>query len=330
MFYTIVIPVFNRPDEVDELLQSLCQQTDTNFEVIIVEDGSNVKCDGIVNKFQDKLQIQYFFKQNSGPGTSRNYGAKLAKGDYIIFFDSDCIIPQNYFKAVNNFLSEKKVDAFGGPDKAHSSFTNIQKAINYAMTSFFTTGGIRGGSEKMDKFYPRSFNMGYSKEVFEVTKGYGTMRFGEDIEMSIRIIENNFSTALIKDAFVYHKRRTDLKKFFKQVFNSGMARINLMKLHKNSLKIVHLLPSVFVLGCISIVLLSVFVNISFMFLLVFYCLIIFIDSLRLNKNFNVAIISIAASFVQLFGYGTGFLTAFWKRVIMGNDDAKAFTKNFYK
>jgi len=330
MFYTIVIPVFNRPDEVDELLQSLCQQTDTNFEVIIVEDGSNVKCDGIVNKFQDKLQIQYFFKQNSGPGTSRNYGAKLAKGDYIIFFDSDCIIPQNYFKAVNNFLSEKKVDAFGGPDKAHSSFTNIQKAINYAMTSFFTTGGIRGGSEKMDKFYPRSFNMGYSKEVFEVTKGYGTMRFGEDIEMSIRIIENNFSTALIKDAFVYHKRRTDLKKFFKQVFNSGMARINLMKLHKNSLKIVHLLPSVFVLGCISIVLLSVFVNISFLFLLVFYCLIIFIDSLRLNKNFNVAIISIAASFVQLFGYGTGFLTAFWKRVIMGNDDAKAFTKNFYK
>ncbi len=330
MNFSIIIPVYNRPDEVSELLESLVLQTFKNFEVIIIEDGSKIKCDKIVENYQTKLDIKYYYKDNSGPGTTRNYGSEKANGDYLIFFDSDCIIPERYFEVVEHFLEQNRVDAFGGPDKAHHSFSNIQKAINYAMTSFFTTGGIRGGNEKMDKFFPRSFNMGYSKKVFQTTQGFSRMRFGEDIDMSIRILENNFKTALIKDAFVYHKRRTDFKKFFKQVLNSGMARINLFKLHKNSLKIVHTLPSLFVLGTIFIITLTFLIHYSIIFLLLFYCLIIFVDSFRINKSIKVGFLSIPASFVQLFGYGLGFIIAVFKRIIFNKADATAFTKNFYK
>lgn len=331
MLYSVVIPVYNRPEEVDELLLSLCEQSATNFEVIIVEDGSAVPCKEIVDKYADQLSIQYFFKPNSGPGTTRNYGAERSSGDYVLFFDSDCIIPPDYFKCVNEFLATNPIDAFGGPDRAHPSFTITQKAINYSMTSFFTTGGIRGGNEKMDKFFPRSFNMGISREVFNTTQGFSTMRFGEDIDMSIRILANNFKTALIKDAFVYHKRRTDLKKFFKQVFNSGMARINLYKMYPSSLKIVHLLPTTFVLGTLFLILLSLILLNPWVILpLIVYSLAVFIDSLIKNKNLSVAFISVLASFVQLFGYGTGFITAFWKRIVLGEANAIAFVKNFYK
>jgi glycosyltransferase involved in cell wall biosynthesis len=330
MFFSVVIPVYNRPDEVDELLRSLCEQTATNFEVIIVEDGSTIPCKSIVEKYSLRLSTSYFSKENTGPGTTRNYGAQRSNGDYIIFFDSDCIIPPTYFQCVNEFLSRNAIDAFGGPDKAHPSFTVTQKAINYSMTSFFTTGGIRGGNEKMDKFFPRSFNMGFSREVFNITHGFSTMRFGEDIDMSIRILACNFKTALIKDAFVYHKRRTDLKKFFKQVFNSGMARINLFKKHPNSLKFVHLLPTMFVLGTFLLLILSIFCTVLFLAPLGIYILAVFLDSLIRNRSFAVALKSILASFVQLFGYGTGFIAAFWKRIILGKPEASAFVKNFYK
>jgi len=330
LFYSIVIPVYNRPIEVDELLRSLCAQTSKNFEVVIVEDGSSEKCQHIVEKYTLELSISYFYKENSGPGTSRNYGAARSKGDYIVFFDSDCIIPPTYMSSVNLFLTTTPVDAFGGPDKAHASFTITQKAINYSMTSFFTTGGIRGGNEKMDKFFPRSFNMGFSKEVFEITGGFSTMRFGEDIDMSIRILSNNFTTALIKNAFVYHKRRTDLKKFFKQVFNSGMARINLYKKHPNSLKVVHLLPTTFVVGCLMLLVLSICISAWAIVPLLFYIFLVFTDSLIRNKNIKVAFKSIFASFVQLFGYGTGFMVAFWKRIVLRKSDATAFVNNFYK
>ena len=330
MFFSVVIPVYNRPDEVDELLRSLCEQTATNFEVIVVEDGSTIPCKSIVEKYSLRLSTSYFSKENTGPGTTRNYGAQRSNGDYIIFFDSDCIIPPTYFQCVNEFLSRNAIDAFGGPDKAHPSFTVTQKAINYSMTSFFTTGGIRGGNEKMDKFFPRSFNMGFSREVFNITHGFSTMRFGEDIDMSIRILACNFKTALIKDAFVYHKRRTDLKKFFKQVFNSGMARINLYKKHPNSLKLVHLLPTMFVLGTFLLLILTIFCNVLFLAPLGIYIFAVFLDSLIRNRSFAVALKSILASFVQLFGYGTGFIAAFWKRIILGKPEVSAFVKNFYK
>ncbi len=327
--FSVIIPVYNRPDELKELLESLKYQIFKNFEVIVVEDGSTLKSDKIVEDYQGDLDIKYFFKPNSGPGQSRNYGSERAEGDYHIFFDSDCIIPEKYFEIVNKRLSEEPVDAYGGPDMAHPDFSSIQKAINYSMTSFFTTGGIRGGMKDEKKFHPRSFNMGFSKLVYEKTKGFSKMRFGEDVDMSLRIIENGFSTTLLKKAVVYHKRRVDFKKFFKQVFNSGIARINLYKRHPHSLKIVHFLPASFLTGTILLILLS-FVDIYFLIPLGIFAVLIFFDSLRLNKNFKVAFLSIISSFIQLTAYGLGFIKSFIKRIILKQDEFYAYRKNFYK
>lgn len=327
--FSVIIPVYNRPDELSELLESLNQQTYKEFELIIVEDGSTIKSENIVNDYQKLLDVKYFFKSNSGPGQSRNYGAERAKGDYLVFFDSDCIIPKRYFEIVNEKLSSEPVDAYGGPDMAHPSFSAIQKSINYSMTSFFTTGGIRGGMKDEKKFHPRSFNMGFSKAVYEKTKGFSKMRFGEDVDMSLRIIENGFSTTLIKNAAVYHKRRVDFRKFFKQVFNSGIARINLYKRHPQSLKIVHFLPASFTMGVALLLILSVF-SLYFLIPIGIFIVVIFIDSLRLNKNLKVAFLSIISSFIQLTAYGIGFIKSFVKRIIFKQDEFHAYNKNFYK
>lgn len=326
--YSIVIPVFNRPDEVDELLDSLTYQRYSNFEVIIVEDGSSVPCKEVVEGYSDKLKISYFFKENTGPGTTRNYGTERASGEYFIFFDSDCIIPPDYFIEVEQELASAQVDAFGGPDRAHHSFTPIQKSINYSMTSFFTTGGIRGGKERFDKFYPRSFNMGISSEAFKKTGGFSKLRFGEDIDFSMRIIRAGFSTRLFNRAWVYHKRRTDFRKFFRQVYNSGIARINLHLLHPGSLKIVHLLPSAFVIFMILFLLVSVLFPYALLIPLT-YCLVVFVSSLAMNRSIMVALLSIPAAWIQLFGYGFGFIEATWKRLVLGKREFKAFEKNFY-
>jgi glycosyltransferase involved in cell wall biosynthesis len=327
--FSVIIPVFNRPDELKELLESLKNQTFKNFEVIVVEDGSNLKSDEIVEYYKETLDIRYFFKTNSGPGQSRNYGSERAVSDYQVFFDSDCIIPQKYFEIVNQRLSQEPVDAYGGPDMAHPDFSAIQKSINYSMTSFFTTGGIRGGMKNEKKFHPRSFNMGFTKEVFEKTKGFSKMRFGEDVDMSLRIIELGFSTTLIKEAAVYHKRRVDFRKFFKQVYNSGIARINLYKRHPQSLKLVHFLPALFLVGESFLILLGFF-NIYFLIPLGFFAMIIFLDSLRLTKNLKVACLSVISSFIQLTAYGLGFIKSFYKRIVLKQDEFHAYMKNFYK
>lgn len=327
--YSIVVPVYNRPDEVDELLQSLTEQNYKDFEIVIVEDGSSEPCDEIVKKYSQSLVIQYHTKENTGPGTTRNYGANKSQGQYIIFFDSDCIIPKNYLSEVDNELSVKPVDAFGGPDRAHESFTPIQKAINYSMTSFFTTGGIRGGKERLDKFYPRSFNMGISQKVFDQTKGFSALRFGEDIDFSIRILKAGFSTRLFPNAFVYHKRRTDFRKFYRQVYNSGIARINLNILHPGSIKLVHLLPSAFVIAMLTFAICG-FTCVYSLLIPVLYSALIFINSAAINKNLQVAMLSIAAAWVQLFGYGLGFMHAVWHRIILKRSIFNAFEKNFYK
>jgi glycosyltransferase involved in cell wall biosynthesis len=327
--FSIIIPVYNRPDELKELLESLKNQTYKNFEVIVVEDGSSLKSDTIVEDYQKDLEIKYFFKSNSGPGQSRNYGSERASGEYHVFFDSDCIIPEQYFEVVNNRLEKERVDAYGGPDMAHPDFTPIQKSINYSMTSFFTTGGIRGGMKDEKKFHPRSFNMGFTKEVFKKTKGFSKMRFGEDVDMSLRIIKSGFSTTLIKDAAVYHKRRVDFRKFFKQVYNSGIARINLYKRHPQSLKLVHFLPATFLLSTIFLLIMSL-LSLYFLIPLGIFIVVIFFDSLRLNKNLHVAFLSIMASFIQLTAYGMGFIKSFYKRLILGQDEFHAYKKNFYK
>ncbi|NDV66278.1 glycosyltransferase family 2 protein [Bacteroides sp. 224] len=329
MKFSIIIPVYNRPDEVDELLQSLTLQTFKDFEVIVVEDGSGILCKEVVDSYTDRLDIKYFYKPNSGPGQTRNYGAERSKGDYLIILDSDCILPPTYFNAVEEELNASPADAFGGPDRAHESFSDIQKAINYSMTSFFTTGGIRGGKKKMDKFYPRSFNMGVRRDAYNTLGGFSKMRFGEDIDFSIRIFKAGYSCRLFPDAWVYHKRRTDFRKFFKQVHNSGIARINLYKKYPESLKLVHLLPAAFTLGIAFFLVGGIFCLYSLLPILL-YIVLVAIDASIQNKSPKIGVYAVVASFIQLIGYGTGFLRAWWLRCVLRKDEFSAFNKNFYK
>ncbi|MCR4852878.1 MAG: glycosyltransferase [Prevotella sp.] len=345
--FSIIVPVYNRPDEVDELLQSLCEQTVKDFEVVIVEDGSKTPCKDVCQKYEGKLDLKYFDKPNSGPGQSRNYGAERSRGEYLLVLDSDVVLPRTYIKEVSKELDREPVDAFGGPDRAHPSFTPMQKAISYSMTSFFTTGGIRGSKKgALDKFFPRSFNMGIRRDVYEELDGFSKMRFGEDIDFSYRIVEAGHQTRLFPEAWVWHKRRTDLKKFFRQVYNSGIARINLSKRHPGTLKLVHLLPMVFTVGVILLILISAvgrammhydadnwrswyWVALLPWVPIVLYSLLIFIDSSIKNHSLSIGLKSVAAAFVQLMGYGFGFLEAWWKRCVRGQDEFTAFEKNFY-
>lgn len=363
MKYSIIIPVYNRPDEVDELLQSLTEQSFKDLEVIIVEDGSSQPCENVVHRYASKLPLRYYTKENSGPGQTRNFGAEHSQGEFLIFLDSDCVLPPDFLKEVDAELSREECDAWGGPDRAHDSFTPVQKAISYSMTSFITTGGIRGGKKQMDKkFYPRSFNMGIRRSLYRQLGGFSSMRFGEDIDLSLRIYKSGASCRLFPKAWVWHKRRTDFKKFFKQVHNSGIARINLMKRHPGSLKLVHLLPAVFTIGtflCLLLFLVGLvftglglytgffgptgcnmglivaFIGSAIMLLallpLLLFSLLVFVDSSIRNKSVKISFLSIWASFIQLIGYGTGFIRAWWLRCVCGrNEDLQAFKENFYE
>ena len=337
MKYSFIIPVFNRPDEVDELLESLTHQTLRDFEVVVVEDGSDVPCRDVVERYADRLQVHYYDKPNSGPGQTRNYGVERAKGDYVLILDSDVVLPEGYLQAVDHELAATPCDAFGGPDRAHASFSKMQKAINYAMTSFFTTGGIRGGKKKMDKFYPRSFNMGVRRAVYHELGGFSAMRFGEDIDFSTRLIRSGHVSRLFQSAWVWHKRRTDLRKFFKQVHNSGIARIHLTKRHPGTLKAVHMLPAVFTLGCALLVVLAVAAALlgcphwwALLLPFVLFALIIGVDATRSERSVGVGWRAVAAAYVQLLGYGSGFIRAWWQRCVLGRGEFDAFRKNFYK
>ena len=319
-FYSAIIPLYNRPDEIDELLESLTKQTYSNFEVVIIEDGSVDDAKEIVAKYADKLKIKYHFKENAGQGFARNVGFEIAKGEYFVIFDSDAIIPPHYFQAVEDYLTANYVDAFGGPDAAHESFTPVQKAISYSMTSLFTTGGIRGREKHVGQFHPRSFNMGLSREVFEKVGGFVITRMGEDIEFSIRIINNGFKTALIPNAFIYHKRRTSLSQFYKQLHFFGRARINIWRFYSSELKPVHMLPAFFVVAIWSWVLtLFVYPPLFFVGLavLALYYIAILIDSSIQNKSVAIGLLSIPTSFIQLYAYGIGFFGELKTKLIKG-------------
>ena len=310
-FFSVIIPVYNRPQEVLELLETLVEQTYAHFEVLIIEDGSTDRCETIVQQFTEKLDIQYHFKDNSGQGFSRNFGFEKAKGDFLVVFDSDCLIPADYFEIVNAFLDEHPLDAYGGPDKAHTSFTTIQKAISYSMTSPFTTGGIRGNKKHAGTFHPRSFNMGISRAVYEKTKGYIITRMGEDIEFSIRIINAGFKTGLIPEAHVFHKRRTSLRQFYKQLHFFGRARINVNRFFPGELKAVHALPAVFVLGLLGWALSPLIYLPLFALggaLLGLFVLLVFVDAIRQSSSPKVGLLSIITSFTQLIAYGIGMMT----------------------
>jgi glycosyltransferase involved in cell wall biosynthesis len=319
MFFSIIIPLYNRPQEIDELLHTLTKQNYLQFEVLIIEDGSKIDAKAIVDSYTDRLDISYYFKENAGQGFARNFGFERAKGDYFIVFDSDCLIPQNYLETVKNYLLDEQLDAYGGPDGSHPSFTPVQKASSYSMTSPFTTGGIRGNKKHIGTFHPRSFNMGISREVWEKTGGFILTRLGEDIEFSIRIHSLGYKIGLIPDAVVYHKRRTDFFQFYKQLHFFGRARINIYKHFPSELKLVHFFPAFFTL----FLLLSLFFNLFGSALaelcntlLAIYVLLIFFHSWNVNKSSKVAFLSIAASMVQLTAYGLGFMQDFWKRIIL--------------
>ena len=347
--FSIIIPVFNRPDEVDELLDSLTRQQERDFEVVVVEDGSQTPCLSVCDKYQGRVRLRYFAKPNSGPGQSRNYGVERANGRYMLILDSDVVLPEGYLTAIKHELRREPADAFGGPDRAHHSFSDTQKAISYAMTSFFTTGGIRGGKKKLDKFYPRSFNMGVRRDVYQQLGGFSKMRFGEDIDFSIRIFKAGDQCRLFPDAWVYHKRRTDFRKFWRQVYNSGIARINLFKRYPDSLKAVHLLPMIFTLGTIALTLFALLGAVIFLFghtpaqhsfgvtamtigllPLVLYAILIFADAAILFSSAKIGLLAIRAAFTQLMGYGCGFIGAAWKRLLWHKDDYSAYNHNFYK
>lgn len=317
MLYSVIIPVYNRPNEIHELLESLILQTESGFEVLIIEDGSTQKCDHIVEKFKSRLDIRYFYKENSGQGFSRNFGFSKANGDYFVVFDSDCIIPPHYFEAVTSRLSNNEIDCWGGPDRAHSSFTPIQKAINYSMTSFFTTGGMRGSTNSITEYHPRSFNMGISKKVYEKTGGYRITRMGEDIEFSIRIQNHGFQTVFIENAFVYHKRRTNFKQFFKQLHFFGRARINIKRFYPDSLKPIHFFPLLFTAGLI-ISFLCAFSSLpiisSLIFLYLVYALFLFADAYLSEKNAYIALLATIAGFIQLTAYGIGLTSEMWREL----------------
>lgn len=331
LYYSFIIPVYNRPDEIKELLESLLPQNYTSdYEIVIVEDGSTMSSKNVVEEFKKKLPITYLQKKNTGPGDSRNYGMRHAKGNYFIVLDSDCILPPHYLNAVNNSLQKDFVHCFGGPDAAHDSFSTVQKAINYAMTSFFTTGGIRGSKNSINKFQPRSFNMGISKEAFTATNGYGNIHPGEDPDLTIRIWSKGYDTKLIPEAYVYHKRRIDWNKFFIQVNKFGMVRPILNKWHAGTAKITYWFPTLFCLGLlVSVGLLFLGVNWP-IYLYGVYFVVVFIDALFKNKNIMVALLSIVAVLIQFSGYGYGF----FKSTILTNFSNKKpqelFPKLFFK
>ena len=315
MRYSIIIPVYNRPDEVNELLTSLSEQTFTGFELVLVDDGSTKPCAEVVEKFRPHFPVRYIVKENTGRSDSRNVGMANATGDYFLFFDSDCILPPAYLETVNNLLNDDYVDCYGGPDRELPTFSPMQKAINYAMTSFFTTGGIRGRKKNMKRFEPRTFNMGFSRNVFEQVGGFKNM-FGEDIDLCNRIRHAGFSIKLFPEAFVYHKRRVNLNKFYKQVFIFGQARINVHLLHPGSLRIVHTLPAFAVLGGILILLLAIWVTPWLLGLPVAYLLLLFTDALHNTKNLRIACLSLLASIIQITGYGLGFILSFVRKILL--------------
>lgn len=306
--FSIIIPVYNRPNEIDELLESLVTQSFSDaFEVLIIEDGSTQKSDSIVQKYQDQLNLNYFFKENTGAGDSRNFGMKNATGNYFIILDSDVILPNQYLTEVKIGLENYYTDAFGGADAAHKSFSNLQKAINYSMTSVLTTGGIRGNTRAIGTFQPRSFNMGVSKKAFENTQGFSKMKNGEDIDLTFRLWENGFETQLLEKAFVFHKRRASILQFFKQTFGFGSARPMLNRKYPKTTKLTYWFPSIFIIGLDTSILLAIFDYCELLYLYCFYFLLLFLDSLFQNKNLQVAFLSVITSFTQFLGYGLGFL-----------------------
>jgi len=331
MYFSIIIPVYNRPDEIDELLESILKQTyQDEFEVVIVEDGSELTCEKVIEKYSQGLLISYYFKQNSGPGDSRNYGMKRAKGEYFIILDSDCVLPTHYLKTVKQNLSTTFVDFFGGPDAAQDDFSVVQKAINFSMTSFLTTGGIRGGGEKIGTFQPRSFNMGMSKKAFESSGGFDYIHPGEDPDLVFRLWEKGFKSGLINEAYVFHKRRINWSKFFIQVNKFGKVRPILNQRYPEYRRLSFWLPSLFIIGIDISLIFLLFGFYYFILIFIVYLSIIFFCSTYSNKSIKIGSYTIIAVLIQFYGYGLGFLQSTFQVQWLNKDPEKVFPELFFK
>ena len=315
-YFSIIVPVYNRIDEVSDLLESLTHQSNNDFEIVLVEDGSTEPCKAVADQYADRLNLQYSHTSNEGRSIARNYGIVRANGDYFVFVDSDCVLPPDYIEQLHLSLRNDYSDCFGGPDAAHESFTDIQKAINYSMTSFLTTGGIRGGKVQLEKFVPRTFNMGFSRKVYEKVGGFREM-FSEDIDMSTRIRLAGFGIKLFRNVSVYHKRRVDFKKFWRQVHVFGMSRITLKLLYPGSMKAVHTLPALFVIFSIIMVLGTIWCRWSIV-PLAFYLLCVWIAGIISTRSLKIGSIGVITSLIQLFGYGTGFIKAYVWKILLGH------------
>ncbi|MGB1242860.1 MAG: glycosyltransferase [Chitinophagales bacterium] len=327
--YSVIVPVFNRPQEIDELLQSLVLQTYKDFEILIVEDGSQEDCKEVLKRYENDLVLQYFYKENTGPGDSRNFGMQRAKGEWLLFFDSDCLIPSDYFEALETHLAIHDLDAYGGADDSHPSFSITQKAINYSMTSFLTTGGIRGKKNNLDRFQPRSFNMGIKRKVYETVGGFSEIHPGEDPDLSYRIMDAGFKVGFVPSASVYHKRRIDFGKFAKQVYKFGVVRTILMKWHPDKFKIVYLFPSLFLFGTLGSIAFGMFFSKLFLLPLGLLAMLLFLEALFKTKNPIIAFLAIPASFIQLLGYGYGFLKGFIKIHLLKQEERVALKDFFF-
>lgn len=330
MHYSFIIPVFNRPDEVFNLLESIAAlQGDISHDVVVIEDGSTLKCDTVCNRFRESVPIAYHFKPNSGPGDSRNYGMRMASGNYFIILDSDCIVPPDYLIAVDSALIKEFVHCYGGPDAAHERFSNLQKAINYSMTSFLTTGGIRGGKIQLDRFQPRSFNMGISKEAFERSGGFGRIHPGEDPDLTMRLWDLGYRTSLIPDAFVYHERRISWQLFYKQVNKFGMVRVILIKWHRGSSRLSYWFPTIFTLGIIAALIMALLGFPYLLYLYSLYTLLLIIQS-AFQNGLVVGLLSAVAAWIQFTSYGWGFFKSWFTIRVLNKIEHNAFPVLFFR
>ncbi|MCB0667346.1 MAG: glycosyltransferase [Saprospiraceae bacterium] len=334
--YSIIVAVYNRVDEVRELLASAEALVfdRSGFEFLFVDDGSTDGFREMIENYQSAsgLQVSAIYQANQGPGAARNHGMEEAAGRYFIFLDSDCMVPPHWISAIDEAIEQSGYDAFGGPDTFHPSFSPLLKAINYSMTSFLGTGGTRGSKKSIGKFYPRSFNMGVSRQIFEKIGGMNKLRHGQDMDFSARIYAAGYKVGLITDAYVFHKRRTSIWKFFKQIFNWGVARINLGRLHPSLLKPVHFLPSLILTGLIILLIISLLTGIWWIWWVVglgyaLVCLTAFVQAFSQYRELKTAFLSIITLNIQVFAYGMGLLYALWQRI--WHEEARGFTKNYY-
>ncbi|QBA64369.1 glycosyltransferase [Muriicola soli] len=329
--FSLIIPVYNRPEEIKELLESLVTQTySEKYEVVILEDGSQNPSEDIAKSYEEKINIQYYFKENSGPGDSRNFGMKKARGNYFIILDSDCLLPPNYLAVIHASLTEDYVDFFGGPDTAHPDFTITQKAINYAMTAMLTTGGLRGNKKSTEKFQPRSFNMGISREAFERSEGFGRIHPGEDPDLTFRLWKLGYKSKLIPEAVVHHKRRIDFKKFYSQVKKFGMVRPILNKWHSGTARLSYWLPTLFISGMVFAVILALLGNPVLILAYLFYFIVVFIDSLYKNRTITIALMSVFAVLIQFIAYGLGFFKSTFLLTFSRKKPQELFPALFFK